>query len=129
MNPINKKKFVRFQEAWGPSFLDKKVCTALLAGLLGTDKTCPGCKLSLDDTARLRIESGKRATCSECGLRFSYRTGTILERSALSAEKVCLFMFIEVITEGTWSNSRVGALTGMSHHTIKKCRKQFEGAF
>ena len=122
MNPINKKKFIKFQEAWGPHFLDRKVCTTFLAGLLGTNKVCPGCKLSLNNTAKLRIESGKRATCPECNLRFSYRTATVLERSGLSAEKVCLFMLLGVLEEGSsWSTpgsalSRTGQGDFIRHH-------------
>lgn len=78
-----------------PSCFDEVECRALVLGLIHTDGArCPNCGTQLDDVQSAAFFAGRKLSCKNCDAWFTARSGTQLEKGALSYQDIVLFAIL-----------------------------------
>lgn len=91
---------------------------------LGLGEVCPACHAPLTRRTLGGWRAGKRVVCTPCGWRGSWRDGTILERSRLSASQ---FLLLGVLVQFSADNRHIADFLGVDPDTVKTWRHKLKG--
>jgi transposase-like protein len=85
----------------------------------GIGESCPVCQADLSHRVRHAFRDGRRVKCTPCGWRGTWRDGTVLERSRLSASQ---FLFLAVLTRHSDNDRGVSEFLGIDPETVRSWR-------
>lgn len=96
--------------------------TAFTQRFFGVTGSCPGCGLPFRSEVRQRFLAGRRVKCT-CGWRGTWRVGTALEGSPLSAAE-----FVALLLGLIWSvhPAQIAAQLGVHPDTVTNWRDRLQ---
>lgn len=114
----------RLLQDFGPDMLDADACQMwIIKATRGSRPLCPSCGGFLTVAAVGRLLDGKPATCTECGVQSSLRTGTVLEGSTLTDQQI---VFLLVMLSFGVCADVIADRVGCSRATVYNWRKRLQ---
>lgn len=88
--------------------------------LLGIGCQCPHCQAEFSDRVGQAFSDGKRVKCSSCKWRGTWRDGSILDRSRLSASQ---FLLLKILINYSDDTARIADFIGITPETVRSWRQ------
>jgi hypothetical protein len=96
----------------------------VLMDQFGVGECCPLCHADLSRRVRAAFWAGGRIKCTPCGWRGTWRDGTPIDKSRLSASQ---FLFLAVLIRHSAADRQIADFVGIHVDTVRSWRLKMRG--